>query len=94
MRPIIAKLLVAASDEMGLGLELKSDYSGRGMYGSETYAVFGDPGEFMTCVAYAAGMLDTLLGAMDTDDPTNLEDFVESISELRTDNMGRSYLWY
>ena len=94
MKPIVAKLLIAASDEMGLGLVSDEGYSGRGMYGSETVAVSGDSRDFLASVAYAAGMLETLLGAMESDEVTNLEEFVEAVSELRQDNLGRSQVWY
>jgi len=69
-----------------LNAEVREDYSGRSMYGNETYAVTGDfgPGELMEAVAeiaYDAGVNED-------------EDFSPSDFRFRQDSMGLGTVIY
>jgi hypothetical protein len=96
MEKSIAKHIIAASETIGLGLELREDYSGRSMYGSETFAIVGDEREFRQAICYAAATIEDAEGtAEDPEDVFDLDQFCEEMASLRTDNMGRSSLvWY
>jgi len=98
MEKVIAKRIIEASEVIGLDLELREDYSGRGSYGSETYAIVGDEKSFRQAICYAAGTLDQVNLAEHPDgesETIDLDQFCEEMASLRTDNMGRySMVWY
>jgi len=93
MKEQIAKAIVKASTTLGLDLELRDSYSGRGMYGSTTVAVVGDQREFLRALCFAAANIEE--DTKDDEDPVYLDDFMDEVGSLRTDNMGRTALiWY
>lgn len=84
-----AKAIVEASLMIGsMDIEMQ-EYSGRGMYGDKTTGIVGKIGDLLPCVALAAADL----ARQELDDYT-VDQFVEDISCLRTDSMGRSTIWY
>jgi len=86
MRKETVDAIMEANDCIGLDLDRRDDYSGRGMYGSETAAIVGCSGELMQCIAQAAADIVK----SNPDDDTPLEEFIEDIGKMRTDSMGRS----
>lgn len=96
MEKAIAKHIIAAAEVIGLELELREDYSGRGMYGSETVAICGSDREFRQACCYAAGTIDSQpKNEEDSEDVFDLDQFCEEMASLRTDNMGMSStVWY
>ena len=101
MKPAIAKAIINASEVIGLSLEHRTDYSGRGMHGNDTHAIIGNPSEFLQACCYAAGTLDqTNLaehpdGETPEDETHDLDEFCQEMTELRTDTMGRyDNVWY
>jgi hypothetical protein len=94
MKPAIAKAIATASEVIGLSLEHREDYSGRGMYGSETHAIVGAQSEFLQACAYAAATIEIPDDAPE-DDIFDLDEFIEEIGCLKTDTMGRyDQVWY
>ncbi len=102
------KIVEAAENIGGLDVKLHDNYSGRCMFGRNTAGVvFGSLGELLKSVAYAAKEMaeednpeDGLIGD-DPDsnenvnyDPFQLEKFIEDLSNVRTDSMGRDTIIY
>ena len=93
MEKAIAKHIIAAAEVIGLDLELREDYSGRGMYGDETPAIVGGEREFRQACCYAAGTIDSQ--PEDPEGGFDLDQFCEEVAGLRTDSVGRSStVWY
>lgn len=84
MQKKTAVALRNAAEELGVDIEMDKDYSGRGMFGDTTYAV--------TLSGIAS--LATLIAVAARDLETGHEDFVEDMQNLRSDNMGREYVYY
>jgi hypothetical protein len=82
----IAQAILAASEERDLSLRLYENYSGRGMDGNTTAGIIGDRGEFLHAVAVAAAEMGCHR------DPASNDFF--SVQDIRTDNLGRSYIMY
>jgi hypothetical protein len=79
-----AELIKSGASELGIECSIREAYSGRGMYGSETWGVvMDDPMDVLKCAM--AGLQ---------------QECIEDISEaplfenLRTDSMGRSAIIY
>lgn len=82
-------------------LELREDYSGRGMHGDTTAAIVCDSFADLAC---AAVCLATELTREQTEDDYNDvepdedqitgEDIAEALRHLRSDNMGRQMVFY
>ena len=88
----IAKKLADAHEELtgdDEGLTLREDYSGRGMYGEKTAGVVGNLSEFLVAIAYVG-----ITMGKDGIDENECYEFVEAISKLETDNMGRQMIFY
>lgn len=83
MKAETADALREAADSMGLELQVRDDYSGRGMYGKTTHAVVADLNTLFQCIAYAASAV------IKEDD---IDDFVHEIGRTHRDSMGRSEL--
>jgi hypothetical protein len=83
-----AKAIVEAANVIGLEVQLREDYSGRGMYGSTTAGVIGDPGDITACAAYAA-----FVQGEEGKDVEN-EEMVEDLRSMRSDSMGRDMIYY
>ena len=96
MEKTVAKHIIAAAEVIGLELELREDYSGRGMYGSETVAIVGGDREFRQACCYAAGTIDSQpKNQEDPEDVFDLDQFCEKMAGLRSDSMGRhDTVWY
>ena len=96
MEKSIAKHIIAAAEVIGLELDLREDYSGRGMYGNETVAIVGGDREFRQAICYAAGTIDSQpKNEEDPEDVFDLDQFCEEVAGLRTDSMGRyNTVWY
>ena len=74
-----------AAEEEGFEVDIRSDYSGRGMVGSQTYAiVIGSHAELLTAVAAVGVQLEW--GTSES------ENFIEDCKSFRFDNMGRDSL--
>lgn len=69
---------------------LRSDYSGRGMYGSKCVAIVGDSAWSLNNV-----LRDALADAVTEDDDT-YRDFIATLvrREPESDSMGLSSVWY
>lgn len=88
MKAELAKAIMSAAEVIGLELEHRAEYSGRGMYGKSTDAVIGDQGDFLQACCYAAGTLDAESGL-------GLDELCDAVRNLRSDSMGRySTVWY
>ena len=96
--------IIAAANEIGKDMEIREDYSGRGMFGEGTTAiVYGSQSDLIVCIATAAinvkGEEDYYDNLADNTPDEELEkiekpaisvdDFMEAIEHLRFDNMGR-----
>lgn len=94
MKPAIAKAIIEASDTIGLSLELRKNYGGRGMYGGVTHAVVGKHSEFYQAIAYAAGTIQEPNEDESLDEVFDLDQFCDEMGSLRSDNMGYDTVWY
>lgn len=97
MRKAVAKAIVDAGQDIGLGIELHEGYSGRGMYGDLTDAVaFDNWSDLVQSVAAAAIRLseDHDETAEESDDNIDPDMFVHDLGAIRTDNMGRGVIVY
>lgn len=74
-----------AAEELGVDIEVDKDYSGRGMYGDTTYAV---------TVSGVASLASLIAVAGRSIDSASHEQFVTDMQNLRSDNMGRDYVYY
>lgn len=93
MKKEIAEAILEASETIGLNLEMREDYSGRGMYGDKTHAIVGDADEFRQATCYAAVMITQ--SEDEEDSQVTVDEYIEAMAKIRTDNMGRSDLvWY
>ena len=89
MHEEIAQGIVEGAEVEGLELQLRENYSGRGMYGSTTAAIVADSlGEFMVGLARYCGDLDPCHR------DGEIEEVVLAMTNLRTDNMGRGVVLY
>ena len=97
MRIEIARAIADAAAEIGVEIELRANYSGRGMMGRTTAALtYNGLSDLLGAVATAsANVTSGLVGHSDrVPDITNGYDFVEGLAGLRTDNMGRDTIVY
>jgi len=85
MKAKTADALKEAADSMGIELQVRDDYSGRGMYGKTTHAVVGELNTIFQCIAFAAS---------DIVDEDNLDDFTWEMGKLRRDSMGFDIVIY
>lgn len=89
MKENIARLLV----EQDTGLELYENYSGRGMYGRETFGVTGSREDYNDAILGAVS--DIFQNEMDLHD---IEQKVTSLLahtfDTAMDNMGLNLIWY
>lgn len=79
MRKEAAKILQKYGE-----LNVRNDYSGRGMYGSETWAVVGSYRELFEAIA------ETMAYGNEED----REALAEALPDLRIDNMALDYIFY
>ena len=87
MRQETANLIVKFSDELDFEVELRSDYSGRSMYGRTTHAIVTDnQPNFIAAVAAAYSELEP--GSEEA------SDFVEDCKTFRFDQMGKGIVVY
>lgn len=90
-----ADMIQEAANVIGLDVETRDDYSGRGMYGEEVSAVVGDLGDIMACVAQAMkSLVEDLETAKEDDKYPDPDDFIDDLRNTSIDNMGRSYVIY
>ncbi len=76
-----AELIAATNPE----IELRTEYSGRGMYGETTAAVvFPDVSDLFRAIAEVASEMNT----------QEAEQFAQAMGKIKTDGMGRSQLAY
>lgn len=76
-------ILEAAQAE---GIEVREDYSGRGMYGGECFGIVGSLNGLLTFAAILAGSCDNEEEAADV-----LSDLAQAAQE---DSMGRQSIYY
>ena len=67
-------------------LEIRDDYSGRGMYGEETHGLVGDMDSFVE------GLIETTIMAVEDEDDELLDKLRRF--RLRTDSMGLEMIFY
>lgn len=87
MKKELAEKLIELAEEMGYGneyLELKEDYSGRGMFGEKTYAIVGL--SIQEALMVAIGCADAFV---EDDDP-----IFENLEPIHQDSMGLSTVIY
>jgi hypothetical protein len=77
-----ATMIAEAAEKIDLDVELRTDYSGRGMYGART-AALDAPGMAEFAAAACEAAIGLSLDGEDTDD------FIAAVRAVRTDNMGR-----
>ena len=85
MQEKFAKLLVEAAKDNSLDLSLREQYSGCGMYGKDTAAIVGEYNDLAAAIALVAPNIT---------EETDYEDFVESMSKLQIDSMGKRLVFY
>lgn len=90
MNKQMAKLLVASGEELGLDMELREDYSGRGMYGSTTAAVVAGSTAEIVAAAFGAGSAAVTM----EEDGKRLDFNTDDLLRLRQDAMGRGIVVY
>lgn len=83
MRLETAQAIVDAAEYLSLTMELRTDYSGRWMFGATTAAVVYDHENDLLAACLRAGPM--------ADDPLA---FGDEIFKLRRDGMGRSLIAY
>jgi len=93
MRKEAAKAIEKAANIIG-GMNITASlYSGRGMYGKQTWSVTSDSSsEMLGAVAYAGAELAR--AEVDGEVEFDVDDFVEEVTLLTTDSMGRGTVWY
>jgi len=82
------ELLLEAGSAIGIDMEPRDDYSGRGMYGRTTSAIVVESLSDFLGAAVQAGVI---LG--ETRDPYAAE-FIGDVQRARTDSMGRRTVLY
>ncbi len=89
----IATLIVAAADQIGgLEVEIYEGYSGRGMMGRETTGIsVHNHNTLLQCVALAASQVEE---DKDSEDRLTIDEFVEGLSDVRFDSLGRDMIVY
>lgn len=88
-----AKAIEAAANVIGDMRVTATLYSGRGMCGKQTWGVTTDSSyEMLGAVAYAAAELAR--DEIDKEVDLTVDDFVEEVTSLTTDSMGRGTIWY
>lgn len=91
MKPHIAELLLTTAIDAGSDLEIRSDYSGRGMYGEATTAVMADNWKhFLLVVAHTVEHLTE----NDPDDGKTLNDLYDDLEHLKSDSLGLGLIFY
>lgn len=83
-----ARGLQLAAIELGIDIDVDKKYSGRGMYGDTTYAVT------VNGIASLAAIIAVASRNFDDVGKFTIEDFVEDMQNLRSDSMGRDYVYY
>lgn len=86
----IAKLFcecAEANPDLGIEVEVRIEYSGRGMFGGKTTALIIKDMEELTILAAVAG--HQYYGK-----ERDFEELLLSLRELRTDNMGKDLIVY
>lgn len=83
MKLSTAEKIEQAAQDLGLELDLREDYSGRGMFGKKTAGVVGGLGDIIKSIAHAATRLKE----------EEADDFVDDM-DIAIDNMGRDIIIY
>jgi len=86
----LASFLRNAAEHCDVDVEIRDDYSGRGMYGQETHAIVTDsiPELMINTIQYIKESLESKSHAEQINFMVKIPD-VSDIRRLRTDNMGR-----
>jgi len=85
----IATAISLAAADLGLEIEVREGYSGRGMYGATTTGlVYRSETDLLRAIALVAGTIaeEQGLDALDL--------FIEGLAELSTDDLGRQRIIY
>lgn len=93
MKRKYADAIGRAADDFGAKVGVLHTYSGRGMYGKQTSAVYGKTTAVMACMAYLAGDLASEEPTIDCCGEL-VEDLIQAINDLRTDDFGRDMIFY
>lgn len=102
MKAESAAALSRAIDELDAEHAVRTDYSGRGMYGRTTHAVVCDVNTLVAAAAIAGRDLAFCVADAGNREATkeeaaatqSLADFIADLRELRVDDMGRSTVVY
>lgn len=81
-----AELIAKTAYDYGVEVEVRENYSGRGMFGKTTAGVVGNMGDIVRAVAGAAADLAVA-------EPDEVDDFVRDMN-LSFDNMGFDMIAY
>lgn len=88
-----AEMLHASAQNLGIECHLNAAYSGRGMYGRETYGlVLNNTNDIHPLIADACVALAADVGAHDLIKQMN--DFIKQTKKLKQDSMGRGCVYY
>lgn len=89
-----ARKIVQAGDDLGLELNIREEYSGRGMFGKKTAGVvFDSLNDLLQSVAHAAA--ETAIEDFEEHDgDESMQDFMEGLEIKGQDNMGMSSIVY
>ena len=88
MNKDVAEAIVAEANRQGYDINIYEGYSGRFMYGSETTGItYEYECDFLECVIRASIMV---MREECDESPLSLDDFIEEVTRLRKDSLGKS----
>jgi hypothetical protein len=87
MKLEVAQKIVEAADMIGLDVQIREGYSGRGMFGKSTTGLVGSKTDIVRSIAKAAFEI----GAYSLDPGADFEEFYDEL-DLTWDNMGKDHL--
>ena len=86
----LAQRIFEAGDELGVEIQIRERYSGRHMYGDITTGIiYSDNSALLQSVSYAAAKM-----MEDRGYGHEFEEFMQAISNLKYDSMGKSTIAY
>ncbi len=94
MKQWVAEALAKEAEDLGIEVEIRIDYSGRGMYGKETVGVVVD--NPLTLIHLAANVVAGLSEAREEDPEATdkMRAFSKELTGLRMDSMGTQTIVY
>ena len=87
MKESIIKRIEEAANELGFEVEVRDEYSGRGMFGETAHAiVMNDENDFYVAAISVAFKIDN--------DTEESDDFIQDMQDITFDSMGSSIVAY